>query len=108
MGQPGQQQGSLVLGQTRYEVGSLGEHVEKVQDCQDNLQVEGRQEQGQMFHAGIQMSAERMFNEQSCEVECPQNQLLALLGLISRLVTGQNPGPGFSICGSLQDFITEV
>ena len=45
-------------------VGAFAEHIEQVEDSQDDGHITGRQQRSQMLHAVIQMPSEAVLNQQ--------------------------------------------
>ena len=73
MGQPGQQQLSLVGGQSADEVGPLAEHVQQVQHGQHHVQVEAGEQEAEVLHRAVQVAGEGVLNKQGGEMEGPQH-----------------------------------
>ena len=60
---PCEKQLPSVRRQSRDEVGPFAEHVEEVEDGQDNVQVEGGEEQGEVLHGGVEVAGETVLDK---------------------------------------------
>ena len=73
MGQSGQQELSLVGGQSADEVGPLAEHVQQVEHGQHHVQVEAGEQQAEVLHGAVQVAGEGVLDQQGGEVEGPEH-----------------------------------
>ena len=73
MGESGQQQLPLVRGQPADEIRPLAEHVEQVQHCQHNVQIEAGEQQTKMLHGAVEVAGEGVLNQQGGEVQGPEH-----------------------------------
>jgi hypothetical protein len=76
--QPTQQCVLLVTAEARDEIAALREHVQKIEDAEDDFEVCGEEKLRQMLHGIVQMSRETVLDEERCEVEYEEEKLPAL------------------------------
>ena len=73
VGESGQQQLPLVRSQPADEIRPLAEHVEQVQHCQHNVQIEAGEQQTKMLHRAVEVAGEGVLDQQGGEVQGPEH-----------------------------------
>ena len=73
VGESGQQQLPLVRGKPADEIRPLAEHVEQVQHCQHNVQIEAGEQQTKMLHRAVEVAGEGVLDQQGGEVQGPEH-----------------------------------
>ena len=69
---------AFLCGEARDEVGALAEDVEQVEHREHHRHVAGGEQRGQMLHGVVEVPREAVLDQQRCELQHLQQQLLRL------------------------------
>lgn len=89
MVESGEQAEFLLWTESGNEVRSFAEHVEQVEDGQDDLHIAGGEQGGEVLHRAVDVLGETVLDQQRGEDDDVDKQILVLLVLGQ--VTGQRP-----------------
>lgn len=89
MVESGEQAEFLLWTESGNEVRSFAEHVEQVEDGQDDLHIAGGEQGGEVLHRAVDVLGETVLDQQRGEDDDVDQQILVLLVLGQ--VTGQRP-----------------
>ena len=74
--QPSQKSRPFLRSKSGDEVAPLAKHVEQIEDCQDHVEVGGREQRSQVLHRRVEVTRKGVLDQEGSEAQGPKDKVL--------------------------------